>query len=75
MGVSELKEKARQRQLPPPHVARAIRLRARITQAELAEALGVAQPTIAHWEAGRKKPSPAHAGEYAAALDAMGEIR
>lgn len=38
---------------------RAARERARLTQAELAEASGVARPNIAAYESGTRKPSPA----------------
>jgi DNA-binding transcriptional regulator YiaG len=44
--------------------AREIRERARLSQAEVALALGVDQPTVARWEAGRM-PRREHATRYA----------
>lgn len=48
--------------------AREIRERARLSQAELAEAVGVKQPTVAGWESGRKMPHGEPAARYAALL-------
>lgn len=44
--------------------ARAIRERARLSQADIARAVGVDQPTVARWEAGRL-PRREHAARYA----------
>ena len=44
--------------------ARSIRERARLSQADVARALGVDQPTVARWEAGRV-PRREHAARYA----------
>lgn len=64
---------SQQRRLPPPALARAIRKAAGATQAEVAAALGVSQPTVARWEAGTRRPSPDEAERYAALLRAMQE--
>ncbi len=40
-----------------PHVIREARLRAGITQAELAHRVGTTQSAIARWESGRVRPS------------------
>jgi len=45
--------------------AREVRLRARLSQNEVAEVVGVAQPTVAGWESGRKMPRGEHAARYA----------
>lgn len=45
--------------------ARDIRERARLSQSEVAEAVGVTQPTVAGWEAGRKMPHGERAARYA----------
>jgi len=42
--------------LPAPAVARAIREAARVSQARLAEELGVHELTVARWEAGTRIP-------------------
>jgi transcriptional regulator with XRE-family HTH domain len=47
--------------------AREIRERAHLSQADVARALGVDQPTVARWEAGRA-PSRRHATRYAELL-------
>jgi transcriptional regulator with XRE-family HTH domain len=45
--------------------AREVRERARLSQAEVAEAVGVTQPTVAGWESGRRKPHGDRAARYA----------
>jgi DNA-binding transcriptional regulator YiaG len=44
--------------------ARSIRERARLSQADIAHAIGVDQPTVARWEAGRL-PRREYAARYA----------
>ena len=41
--------------------AREIRKRAGLTQADVARAVGVVQPTVAAWEAGRRVPPASYA--------------
>jgi DNA-binding transcriptional regulator YiaG len=48
--------------------ARAIRERARLSQSEVARALGVHWTTVAHWEAGRRSPRGETAARYAEML-------
>lgn len=62
------------RRLPTPALARAIREAAGATQAELAEALGVDQSTVARWESGVRRPGPDKAEQYLAVLDALREV-
>jgi DNA-binding transcriptional regulator YiaG len=45
--------------------ARAIRERARLTQPELARAVGVSQSAVTQWEAGRRVPRGEAAARYA----------
>lgn len=45
--------------------AREVRERARLSQAEVAEAVGVTQPTVAAWEAARRMPHGERAARYA----------
>ncbi len=45
--------------------AREIRELARLSQAEVAEAVGVTQPTVAAWEGGRRRPHGERAARYA----------
>src|SRR5207244_7255921 len=45
---------------PPPdagHIVRAIRLKLRLTEEELAHALGISFSTVSRWETGHMKPS------------------
>lgn len=51
--------------------ARQLRERARITQGEVAAALGVTRACVSHWEAGVRKPSGAAAQRYAQLLDLL----
>lgn len=53
--------------------ARQHREAVRITQREAAEALGVTQGAVSHWEAGRCKPSGAHALAYGRLLARLGK--
>ena len=44
------------KQLPPPTMARAIRLAADVSQERVAAELGVHRVTVARWEAGTRRP-------------------
>ena len=48
--------------------AREVRERARLSQADVARAIGVGQPVVANWESGRRTPQREHAIKYAALL-------
>lgn len=50
--------------------ARLARIQADVTAAELARAVKVSRTTLGDWEAGRKRPTEAHALAYARALAA-----
>lgn len=56
-AVDELLEQARARRaLPPAPVRRFLRQRAGVTQAELAQVLGVERPTVTRYESGAREP-------------------
>ena len=56
-AVDELLDQARvRRALPPAPVRRFLRERAGVTQAELAEVLGVERPTVTRYESGAREP-------------------
>lgn len=70
----ELIEAARERRGPPlpdPVVRRLLRQRAHVSQAELAEVLGVRPSAISRWESGVRDPNPAVRGRYAQLLDRL----
>ena len=48
--------------------ARIIRERARLSQSEMARAVGVHWTTVAHWESGRRVPRGPTAAQYAEML-------
>jgi len=54
--------------------AREIRKRARLSQSEVAAAVGVTQPTVGAWEAGRMMPHGKAAAAYAALLERLAKI-
>lgn len=56
---------ARRRRLPAPAA------RAGVSQAALGDALGVAQQTVATWEAGTRTPTGDHLAQYLDLLDAL----
>lgn len=67
--VDELAERVKYRKdLPPPAMRKLIRESAGVTQAELAEALGVSRVAVIHWERGDRYPRRQHLDGYARAL-------
>lgn len=67
--VSALLEQVRARtQLPSRAVGRAIRKRARVSQAEMAAELGVHVTTVQRWELGLRQPRGRFAARYAELL-------
>lgn len=52
------------RGLPPPWLAKRIRVEAGVSQARLAEELGVQRVTVARWEAGTRRPRQPLAQQY-----------
>lgn len=63
------------RDLPEPLVRRLLRERAHLSQAELAEALGVARSTVSRWEAGLRGPRGVKAAAYSDLLDRLAAER
>jgi DNA-binding XRE family transcriptional regulator len=57
--------------LPTPERARAIRMRAGATQAELAAVIGVRRETLLAYEKGHSRPTGRVAIAYAAALEKL----
>ncbi len=54
--MSDLLTEVRDGRLPPPSVARAIRLAAGVSQPRMAEELGVHRVSVARWECGTRRP-------------------
>lgn len=54
--------------LPPPKVAKAIRQAARVTQARMAEELGIHRVSLARWEDGKRAPRGEMRARYAGLL-------
>lgn len=62
------------RRLPPPVVARAIRIAAGASQQQLADELGVNRVSVARWEAGDRRPRGELRIRYAALLEQLAEV-
>lgn len=67
-AIDDLKELSSARRWAKTGVARIVRERAELTQAEIAEACGVDQSTVALWEKGERTPGGEPAKTYARAL-------
>lgn len=64
-SVEELLTRSQRRKsLPKPRVRRALRLQAGLTQAEVAEAIGVSRPAVVRWESGERTPRNPHLDKY-----------
>ncbi|MFJ9536635.1 helix-turn-helix transcriptional regulator [Streptomyces sp. NPDC101225] len=61
------------RSIPAPAERRQIREDAKLTQAEVADAVGVTPQAVALWESGRRTPRGQLFDRYAEALTAMRE--
>jgi HTH-type transcriptional regulator/antitoxin MqsA len=59
--------------LPSPKNARQLRKAVGLSQADLADAIGVNRVTVSRWEAGERRPRGRRAAAYAAALRTMSE--
>jgi DNA-binding transcriptional regulator YiaG len=72
METSALQAQIRSaRSLPTPAACRAIREAARVSQADLARALGVARETVYRWEAGTCAPRGRRLQDYVVVLELM----
>lgn len=69
-----LREQVRRSRAYTPALARAVRQAARVTQAQLADAVGVTEPTVWRWEHGHRWPRGVLRDRYFAALDALREL-
>ena len=69
--MEKLIKEIRHRHLTSPTVARAIRIRAGVTQARLAKELRVARVTISRWESGARRPTGRNCLRYAALLNRL----
>lgn len=57
--------------LPPPRLAREIRAAAGVSQARLADELGVQRVTVARWETGARRPRGANLLAYVSLLEEL----
>lgn len=71
MTITDLARLQRVRAAAANGRAREVRKRAGLTQAEIADAIGVSQPTIGLWETGKRVPRGAPALRYAEALETL----
>lgn len=67
-----LAEAQARRELPAPAVRRLLRERAGLSQADLAQVLGVTRPAVTRWESGCRTPAGKLASDYAAVLERLG---
>jgi transcriptional regulator with XRE-family HTH domain len=68
--IDSLIEKAHlRRTLPTPEERRQIRTQARLTQQNVAEALGSDRASVSRWESGERSPRGSMLDAYAALLD------
>ncbi|MFE4258206.1 helix-turn-helix domain-containing protein [Streptomyces sp. NPDC056883] len=59
--------------LPPPHIRQRLRLAAGLTQAQVAEAIGVRVLAVKTWESGKAVPRQPHRDAYAHFLQRLAE--
>ncbi|WP_432068622.1 helix-turn-helix transcriptional regulator [Streptomyces sp. C10-9-1] len=59
--------------LPSPHVRQQLRVAAGLTQAEVADAIGVQRVAVARWEAGLTRPHRSNRLKYAHFLRRLAE--
>jgi DNA-binding XRE family transcriptional regulator len=59
--------------MPPIGERRALRERAGLSLAEIAEAVGVSRQAVGHWELGERMPRPELAHRYVAVLGLLRE--
>ena len=57
--------------LPPPQLCRLLRLRAGLSQSQLAEVVGVDRASVSRWEAGLRHPRRRAAVRYAEVLERL----
>ena len=70
--MSEVVKRARRmRRTPTPELAKAIRVSAGVTQAEMAAELGVHRVSVARWELGLRRPRGPLLDRYVEVLDEL----
>lgn len=70
--LEEVRQARRQaHRLPPPHLAKAIREAAGVSQQRLADELGVHRVSVARWELGLRRPRGRLLVAYTDLLDAL----
>ena len=71
-ALDELVEISRmRRRLPEPAMRQHLRRRARLTQEDVAEAVGVDRATLSRWESGARTPRGDRLARYVAVLDRL----
>jgi len=71
MTSKNVLQRSRARRRLRPGLARAIRLEARVTLAEISDALDVTEATVSRWERGTRSPRGPVAERYAALLSRL----
>lgn len=61
----------RRKTLPDPDLRRLIRVRAGLSQEELAQLIGTSRAAVSRWETGARVPRNPHLDRYAAVLDRL----
>ena len=69
--TKRIQQLIRNRKLPTPEECRAIREKAGLSQADLAEVLGTTGPAVSKWESGQRAPTGALRAMYVEAIAAM----
>ena len=76
MKLEALAERSkRRRRLPEPHLRRLVRERARVSQEDLAQTIGVNRSTVCRWESGQRSPRDANLAAYLDVLDRLAAER
>jgi predicted transcriptional regulator len=70
-----LARQARPRRLPAPSVRRALRLRHRLSQGQVAALLGVDRASISRYESGQRTPGSSVAERYLEILERLASRR
>jgi transcriptional regulator with XRE-family HTH domain len=72
-SLTRLRERLELRQVPPADELREIRLRAGLSQQELADELGIARGSLNRYERGRRRPRGVVAERYGRLLRTLRE--
>ena len=66
-----IKRSRRRRRLPTPDVRRLLRQQARLSQEDIAVAMGVSRAAVVRWERGERTPRQPHYDAYVELLDQL----